>query len=163
MSILFTSDKSQLTIARTKRGDEPGHVSISLQSSEALHGFEDARRHPPKHHLSAAPALDVALNVPRATEQTLRRVGGRQRAPQPDGQIEGEHGEGFLQAFTDALGGAGMLGVQPTREILQQSLRDPEIGALIRAPQDRLGPGALPISEMVENVAGLVHLMPTSA
>jgi hypothetical protein len=50
--------------------------------------------------------------VPRATEQTLRRIGRGQRAPQPCGEVEGEYGEGLVESFPDALGGAGMLALR---------------------------------------------------
>lgn len=56
-----------------------------------------------------------------------------------------------------ALGGAGMLGLQTSREIEQEPLRGLYVGALIGAAQDRLGPRPLPVIEILEDVAHLVH------
>ena len=61
-------------ITRTKRRDQHQHVRISLHSSEAFHGFEDASRDPARHHLAIAPAFEVALHVTGTTEETLRGV-----------------------------------------------------------------------------------------
>jgi hypothetical protein len=131
---------------------------MALQSTESLHGFEDTGGDPAEHHLPSAPALHVPFDVPRAAEETLRRVGGGQRATQSGGEIEAQDGEGFFQAFPDARRGTGILGLQPPRQVLEQPVRHLEVDALIGATHDRLDPGALAIPEMVEDVAHLVHL-----
>jgi hypothetical protein len=52
-------------------GDEHRHVSITLHAAEALDSLQNAGGDPPQHHLPAAPPLNVALHVSRATEETL--------------------------------------------------------------------------------------------
>jgi hypothetical protein len=80
-----------LPIAGTECSDERRHVSISLQSTEAFDGLQDARRHPAQHHLSAAPALDVALHMTRATEETFGGVRRGQRSTQTRREVQQRH------------------------------------------------------------------------
>jgi hypothetical protein len=55
-------------------------------------------------------------------------------------ELERQHRECFVEAFANALGGAGVLGPEPAREIVQQSLGGFHVGGLIGPPEDRLGP-----------------------
>jgi hypothetical protein len=68
--------------------------------------------------------------------------------------------ERFVEPFADAVRSAGILGFQPSREIEQQPLRDLHLGGLIGAAEDRLRPRAITIAQILEDVAGLVHLAP---
>jgi hypothetical protein len=100
-----------LPIASAERGDQRRHISIPFYPTEALDGFEHAGGDPAQHHLPTPPALDVALHVTRATEQTLGGVRGGQRAAQSRGEIQRQDGEGFIEAFPEALGRTRMLGL----------------------------------------------------
>lgn len=147
-----------MPIASPEGRDEHRHVSIPFQSAETFHGFEDPSRDPPQHHLTTAPPLDVALHVTRAAEQTLRGVGGGQGPAKSRGEFQREHRERFVESFTHALGGTGILGLEPAREVEQQPLCQLRIGGLVGTPQDRLRPRAVAIAQVLQNVPHLVDL-----
>jgi len=140
LSFLLSDAETELAVSCTERGNERRHASIPFQSTEAFDGFEDTGGDPPEHHLPSSPALDVALHVTRAAEETLRGVGGRQGSPQTSRQVQCEHRQRFVESFAHALGRAGMLGLQGPREIQQQPLGRLDVGALVGASQDRLRP-----------------------
>ena len=80
--VLHCDDEAELADRVREARRRAGHVSIPLQPTEAFDGFEDARGDPAQHHLPAAPALDVALHVSGAADETLGGVGRGQRALQ---------------------------------------------------------------------------------
>jgi hypothetical protein len=147
VAIPFYVDETELTVTRAQGGDQGRHVSISLQTTETLHGFEDAGGDPTKHHLSSAPAFDVSLHHACAANETLDGVSRRQRTTQARRQVQREDGERFLEAFADAFGGAGILGLESAREIEQEPLGGLQLGGLIGPPQDRLRPRAIAIDQ----------------
>lgn len=77
----------------------------------------------------------------RTADETLRRIGRRQGSAQRLGEIEAEHGERFVEAFTDTFGRAGVIRLQTPREIGQQATGRCDVGTTIGALQDRLRPG----------------------
>ncbi len=115
--------------------DQRRHVSIPLQPTEALDGLEDACGHPAQHHVTAPPALDVPFHKSRAADETFGRVRGRERAPQARRQLQREDGERLIEALADALGGAGILGLEAPRQIEQEPLRR----SSARGPDRRAG------------------------
>src|SRR5262249_6446871 len=117
LSFLLCDAETELAVSCTERGDERRNVSIPFQATEAFDGFEDTGGDPPEHHLPSTPALDVALHVTGAAEETLCRVGGRQGSPQASRQVQREDGERLVESFADALGRAGMVRFEAPREI----------------------------------------------
>ena len=117
-----------MPIAGTQRVDQRGHVSIPLHATAALDGLEDSRGHPPEHHLPATPTFHVALHQPCAADEALGRSRRGERAAQARRARQREDGERFIEAVADALGGPGLLGLEPAREIEQQSLRSLHVG-----------------------------------
>ena len=145
-------------IASAKGGDELRHILVAFQSAEALDGFEDAGGGPSQHHLSATPPLDVPLHVPGAADQTLDRVGRRERLPEAIGEAEREDGEGLVESFTHARRGTRIPVLESSRQILQETTRRCDLGLLVGARDDRADPGPLPLRQMVQDVAELVDL-----
>ena len=72
---------------------------------------------PPRHRLT------FRFTSLRTADEALGGVGGRERAAQPRRELERGHRERFVQAFTDALGRAGVRSSQPPGEIEQEPLR----------------------------------------
>lgn len=72
--------------------------------------------------------------------------------------MQAEHGERFIETFTDALGGAGMIGVESPREIRQEATSRGDVGAAIGPVQDGLRPRLLALRQVIEDVAQLVDL-----
>ena len=99
----------------------------------------------------------MPFHVTSTADQTLGRVGARERPPQAVGQIEPEHRERFVEAFPDALGRTGMIGRESPREVGEEATGRGDIGTAIRAVQNRLHPGPLPLRQMIKDVAQLVH------
>lgn len=62
----------------------------------------------------------------------------------------------FLQAFAHAGGRAGVLGLQPARQVPQQAGRRRDVGAVVRAAHDGLHPGPLTLGEVLEDIPQLV-------
>ena len=131
---------------------------MPLQSTEAFDRFEYACGDPAYHHLPTAPALHVPFHVSSTADQTLGRVGGRQRPPEGVGQIESEHRECFIEAFTDALGRTGMIGLESPCEVGEKATGRAHVGTARGAVQDRLRPGPLALRQVIEEVAQLVRL-----
>ena len=71
----------------------------TLQATDALNRLEDAGRHAAQHHLPTTPPLDVAFHQPHTANETLCRVGGRERPAQPRRELESEDGEGLVESF----------------------------------------------------------------
>ena len=90
---------------------------MTLESAKAFDGFEDGGRGPSQHHLAPTPAFHIPLHVTRATQEAFDRIRGGERVTEPLGNPEAEHRERFVESFAHALGRAGMLGLQPPREI----------------------------------------------
>lgn len=74
--------------------------------------------------------------------------------------MQAEHGERFIETFTDALGGAGMIGVESPREIRQEATSRGDVGAAIGPVQDGLRPRLLALRQVIEDVAQLVDGFP---
>ena len=67
-------------------------------------------------------------------DETLGRIGGRERPPQAVGQIEPEHRERFVETFTDALGRTGMMRLESTREVGEKATSGSDVDTAIGPP-----------------------------
>ena len=161
--LLSDGREAELLIAATKSRHQRVQIGVAKEAMEVRGRFANAGGHPAHHHLPTAPALDVPFDASSATEETLDRVGRRERSPQAGRQGETEDRERFLEPFPDTLSGPGRVGLQPAGQILEQAHRGLEIGTLIGAANQGARPGPLPLRQMVEDVAQLVDFMPTSA
>ena len=66
----------------------------------------------------------------RAADQAFDRVGRRERLAEAVGQAEGEDGEGFIEAFTDARRGTGIPALESSGQILQEMTSRGDVGCL---------------------------------
>ena len=64
----------------------------------------------------------------------------------------------LVEPLPYALGGTGIVVLQATRQILQEAAGLGDVGTAVGPRQDRLGRGALMVGQMIEHIAGLVHL-----
>jgi hypothetical protein len=119
--VLHCHCDAELLIASAKAGQELRHILVAFQSAEGLHRFENGGGGPSQRHLASAPPFDVPLYMPRAADQAFDRIGRRERLPEAIRQAEREDGEGFVEAFTHARGGTGILVLEASREILQET------------------------------------------
>ena len=147
-----------MLIASTKRGHEPRHILVALQSAKTLHGFEDGSRGPSERHVPPTPPFDVPLHMPRTADETFDRVGRRERLSEAIGQTKCEDGEGIVEAFTDARCGTEISLLESSREILQETPSRGDVDLLGGARDDRARPEPLPLRQMLQDVAELVHL-----
>ena len=118
-------------------------AGISLHPFTRRNPFAASRTpaaHPAQHHRPPLPAFHVALYMARATEQTLDGVRRGERSLETFRQPQAEHGQGVVESFADARGRTRVVGVQATRQVLQQPCRRLDVGVRVGAREDRLHP-----------------------
>jgi hypothetical protein len=95
-------------------GDELGHLLVALDAAEGSLRVEHAGGSPAQHHVSVAPAGDVAVGGAGDGDHRLDWVRGGQRLGQAAVDAEAGDGEHLVQPFEQAGRGAGVvLGEQP--------------------------------------------------
>jgi hypothetical protein len=95
--------------------------------------------------------------MPRAADQAVDRVGRREGLAQAIGQVEREHGERLVEAFTDARRGTRRAILESSYQILEQAARGRNLRLLV-GPGDRADPWTLPLRQMLQDVSQLVHV-----
>ena len=103
---------------------------------------------PPRHRFTLR-----FFHVAGATQSTLGGDGRGERPLQAGREVQREDGQRFVQPFSDAAGGAGIFVLQALGEIREEPCRRLYVGGLIGAADDRLHPRALPLWQVVEDVA----------
>lgn len=92
--------------------NEPGHVVVPAQRSEALSGIAERAGDPPEHHLPITPTLDVVRVVGDQAVEVLDRVGRPKGAIQRAGDAQTLQRQRLLETFSNARRGSRMIGLK---------------------------------------------------
>jgi len=92
--------------------DEPGHLLVALDPAEGSFGVEHAGRGPAQHHLSVAPAGDVAVGGPCDGDHDLDGVAGGEGFREAAIDAETGDGEHLLESFAQRRGRTGVVLIQ---------------------------------------------------
>src|SRR5439155_5164860 len=128
------------------------------QTPKSFRGLEHSSGNPTHGHRAVAPAFDVVLHVARSTHETLDRIRRGQRETKSFREAEAEDGQRFIEPFPNALRSTRPLIGETSCEILQESSSCHDVGAVIRAIENRPYPRPLPFRQVIEHVTPFVHL-----
>ena len=105
----FLDVNPQRFLVPPKGIDQVVQVSIALDSSEPLLGFENGGPRPAEDHLAPSPALHPPCVGGDLVVEALDRVGAAQALAQPLRDAHLEQGERLLKALTDRRRRPGVL------------------------------------------------------
>jgi hypothetical protein len=146
-----------------KGGLEHRQMLVGLEAPETLLGFMHARGSRAQTHLRVPPALHIPAHLANDAVHALDDVGAGQRAAQVRRQAEPVDGEDLVQTLEDGLGDSWGLMFKPLGEVADQTLG---FHGIVLFPGLTKGPANAGMKlrrKPVQDIPGLVDLMPTSA
>ena len=146
-----------------KGGLEHRQMLVSLEAPEALLRFQHARGGPAQSHLRVPPALHIPAHLANDAVHALDDVGAGQRAAQIRREAKPVDGQDLVQTLENGFGDSRGLMFKPLGEVADQTLG---FHGIVLFPSLTKGPANTGMKlrrKPVQNIPGLVDLMPTSA